>query len=138
MPPKSMRKFTPCLKVWKLKDLQMSSHFQGVFNLHVSASAVVADAATEDIWNSIKTGLLSTTRPHRWRRGTWWWTELVEKVIAAKRKAFKAWKTGKDTRASYAAAKCIARQAVHHAHQEANKKVNENIDPKSFRSLQPC
>ena len=47
--PKSKCKFTPCLKVWKLKDPQMSSHFQKVFNLHVSMSAGIADAATEDI-----------------------------------------------------------------------------------------
>ena len=59
--PKSKRKFTPCLKVWKLKDPQTSNHFQEVFNLHVSTSAGVADGATEDIWNNIKTGLLKTT-----------------------------------------------------------------------------
>ena len=46
----------------------------------------------------------------------------MEKAIAAKRKAFKAWKTGKDTRASYDAAKHIARHAVHQAHKEADKK----------------
>ena len=73
VPPKSKRKFTPRLKVWKLKDPQTSNYFQEVFNSHVSASAVIADAATEDIWN-IKTGLLKitevcgTTRPHRLRR----------------------------------------------------------------------
>ena len=55
----------------------------------------------------------------------------MEKAIAAKRKAFKAWKAGKGTRASYDAAKPNARHAVHHARQEANKKVFENIDPKS-------
>ena len=55
----------------------------------------------------------------------------MEKVIVAKRKAFKAWKAGKDTRASYDAAKRNARHAVHHARQEADKKVYENIDPKS-------
>ena len=42
----------------------------------------------------------------------------VEKAIAAKRTAFKAWKAGKGTRASYDAAKQNARHAVHHAHQE--------------------
>ena len=31
----------------------------------------------------------------------------------------------------YDAAKSIARHAVHHAHQKANKKVYQNIDPKS-------
>ena len=46
-------------------------------------------------------------------------------------KAFKAWKTGKGTRASYDAAKHIARHAVHHACQESDKKVYENIDTKS-------
>ena len=61
----------------------------------------------------------------------------VEKVIAAKWKAFKAWKTGKGTRASYNAAKGIARHAVHHAHREADKKVYENTDP-VVSSLAPC
>ena len=61
VPPKSKPKFTPRLKVWKLKDPQTSSHFQEVFNLHVSTSAGVSDGATEDIWNNIKTGLLKTT-----------------------------------------------------------------------------
>ena len=97
VPPKCKHKFTPRLKVWKLKDPQTSSHFQEVFNLHVSTSEGVADGATEDIWNNIKTGLLKTTeevcgtiRPHLWRRETLWWTEHVEKAIAAKQKAFKA------------------------------------------------
>ena len=131
MPPKPKRKFTPCLKVWKLTDPQKRNHFQEVFKLHVSASAGVSDAAIEDIWNNLKTGLLKTTevvsgttRPHRWRRETWWWNEHVGEVITAKRQAFKAWKTGKGTRASYHAAKCIARRA----HQEADKEVYKNID----------
>ena len=70
--------------------------------MHVSASAGVPDAATEDIWNNLKTGLLKTTeevcgttRPHRWRRETWRWNEHVGEVITAKRQAFKAWKTVK-------------------------------------------
>ena len=128
----------PRLKVWKLTDPQRRNHFQEVFKLHVSASAGVPDAATEDIWNNLKTGLLKTTekvcgttRPQRWRRETWWWNEHVGEVITAKRQAFKAWKTGKGTRASYYAAKRIARRAVHHARQEADKEVYKNIDPKS-------
>ena len=102
------------------------------------AFADVPDAATEDIWNDLKTGLLKTTeevcgttRPHRWRHETWWWNEHVGEVITAKRQAFKAWKTGKGTRASYHAAKRIARRAVHHARQEADKEIYKNIDPKS-------
>ena len=78
VPSKSKCKFTPHLKVWKLKDPQMSNHFQEVFNLHVSMSAGVADGANEDIWNNIKIGLLKTneevcgtTRPHCCRRETW-------------------------------------------------------------------
>ena len=106
----------------------MSNYFQ-VFNSHVSGSVGVADAATEDIWNNIKTGLLKTTEvcgtapPNHWRCETWWRNEHVEKAIAAKGKDFKARKTGKGTRASYNAAKCISRHALHHACQEANKKA---------------
>ena len=138
VPPKPKRKFTPRLKVWKLTDSQRRNHFQEVFSLHVSASAGVPEAATEDIWSNIKTGLLKTTekvcgttRPHRWRRETWWWNEHKGEVITAKWQAFKAWKTGKGTRASYHAAKPIARRAVCHAHQEADKEVYKNIDSKS-------
>ena len=141
VPPKSKRKFTPRLKVWKLKDPQTSNHFQEVFNLHVSTSAGVADGATEDIWNNIKTGLLKTTEevcstswPHHWRRETWWWNEHVEKTIAAKRTAFKAWKAGKGTGASYDAAKQYARHAVHHARQVADKKVYEILTPSLQKS----
>ena len=71
-----------------------------------------------------------TTQPRCWRSETWWWNEHIEKAIAAKRKAFKPWKTGKGTRVSYDAAKHNARHAVHHARQEGNK-VFEIIDPKS-------
>ena len=59
----------------------------------------------------------------------------MEKATAAKRTAFKAWKAGKGTRASYDAAKRNARYAVHHARQEADKKIYENIDPKSTALL---
>ena len=92
------------LKFVSLKALT-SNNFQ-VFNSHVNASADVADAATEDIWNNIKTGLFKTTelrdttQPNHWHLETWWWSQHVEKAIAAKGKAFKAWKTGKGTRAS--------------------------------------
>ena len=56
----------------------------------------------------------------------------MEEVIAAKWQAFKAWKTDKGTRASYHAAKRIARHAVHHRCQEADKVVYKKIDPKSL------
>ena len=75
--------------------------------------------------------------PSHWRLETLWWNEHVEKAIAAKGKDFKAWKTGKGTRASYKAAKCISRRSLHQACQEANKKAYENIDPKSS-GLPPC
>ena len=51
----------------------------------------------------------------------------MEKAIADKWKAFKAWKTGEGTRTSYDAAKRNARHAVHHARQEADKKVYKRI-----------
>ena len=131
VPPKPKPKFTPRLKVWKLTDFQKRNHFKEVFKLHVSASAGVPDAATEDIWNNLKTGLLKTTeevcgttRPHCLRRETWWWNEHMGEVITVKQPALKAWKTGKGTTASFHAAKRIARHAVHHARQEADKEIS--------------
>ena len=92
-------------KFGSLKTLK-SNYFQEVCNCHKSASAGVADAATEDICNNIKTGLFKTTElcgttwPNHWHLETWWWSEHMEKATVAKRKAFKDWKTGKGTRAS--------------------------------------
>lgn len=49
------------------------------FDLHVIAAAGVAHATTEEIWTSLKSGLLKTskkfcsaTKRHRWRKETWW------------------------------------------------------------------
>ena len=50
--PKSKHKFTPWLKVWKLKDSQTSNHFQELFNLHVSTSAGVADGEQHQDWTA--------------------------------------------------------------------------------------
>ena len=108
---------------------------------HVNAST--GDANTEEIWANLKTSLLKTTeevcgktRPHRWRRETWWWSKDVEQAISAKRLAFRAWKSHKGLnesglKESYYAAKRTARQAVHHARYDADKEVFDNIDVKS-------
>ena len=58
VPPKPKRNFTPRLKVWKLTDPQRRNLFQEVFKLHVSASAGVPDAATED---TVKPVLVATS-----------------------------------------------------------------------------
>ena len=67
------------------------------------------------------------------RRETWWWNKEVDDAISitAKRQAFKPWKAGKCTRASYNTTKRIARHVVHHARHEADKVVYEGIDHKS-------
>ena len=137
MPPQIKRKFTPRPKVWKLRDPQTCSRFQEVFKAHVPAVETVAATTTEEIWGKLKTGLLKTTeevcgttKPHRWRRETWWWNKEVDDAITAKRKAFKAWKAGKCTRASYNTAKRISRRVVYHARHEADKVVYDGIDHK--------
>ena len=55
----------------------------------------------------------------------------VDDAITAKRQAFKSWKAGKCTRASYNTAKRISRRVVHHARHEADNVVYEGIDHKS-------
>ena len=123
VPPK--RKFTPSLKVWKLKDPQTNIHFKEVFNSHVCAD--VADAATKAIWNNIKTDLLKiteevcgTTRPHRWRCDSWGRMSTWKRQLLLSGKLSRP---GRLVKASYDAAKRIARHAVHHARQGANKNV---------------
>ena len=56
---------------------------------------------------------------------------LVDGAITAKHQAFKAWKAGKCTQASYSTAKRISRRVVHHARHEADKVVYDGIDHKS-------
>ena len=92
MPPKIKPKFTPRPKVWKLRDPQTCSWFQEVFKAHVPAVETEAASTTEEIWAKLKTGLLKTTeevcgttKPHRWRRETWWWNKEVDDAITAKR-----------------------------------------------------
>ena len=57
MPPQIKRKFTPRLKVWKLRDPQTCSPFQEVLKAHVPAVETEVATTTEEI----KTGLLKTT-----------------------------------------------------------------------------
>ena len=85
--------------MWKLRDPQTCSRLQEVFKAHVLAVETEAATTTEEIWAKLKTGLLKTTeevcgttKPHRWRRETWWWNKEVDDAITAKRQAFKAWK----------------------------------------------
>ena len=61
----------------------------------------------------------------------WWWNKEVDGAIIAKRQAFKAWKAGKCTRASYNTAKRISRRMVNHARHETDKVVYDGIDHKS-------
>ena len=93
-----------------------------------------ADTTTEELWAKLKTGLLKTTeevcgttKPHQWRRETWWWNKEVDDAITAKHQTFKAWKAAKCTQASYNTVKPISRRVVHHAHHKA-KVVYEGID----------
>ena len=91
MPPQIKHKFTPRLKVWKLRDPQTCSRFQEVFKAHVPAVETEASTTTEEIWAKLKTGLLKTTeevcgttKPHPWLRETWWWNKEVDDAITAK------------------------------------------------------
>ena len=55
----------------------------------------------------------------------------MDDAITDKRQAFKAWKTGKCTQASYYnTAKRISRRVVLHARHEADKVVYDGIDHK--------
>ena len=123
---------SPLAKFERVKTL-MSNYFQEVFNSHVSASAGVADAATEDIWNNIKTGLLKTTevcgttRPNHWCLETWWWNQHVKRSLLPR---------GKLSRPGR-----LVKALGHHTMQPNAfpdmhctlliKKAYENIDPKS-------
>ena len=62
----------------------------------------------------------------------------MDGAITAKPQAFKAWKAGKFTRASYNTAKRISRRVVHHARHEADKVVYDGIGHKSSDIFSLC
>ena len=137
MPCRTKRKFMPRPRIWRLKDAGTRSRFQEVFAAHITANPGAADTS-EEIWANLKEGLLKTTeaecgmsKPHRWRKQTWWWNDLLDTSVKEKSRAFKAWKAGAGTRAVYDTAKRSARRAVHHAREEAEKGMFENINPHS-------
>ena len=136
-PPK--RKFTPRLKVWKLRDPEKQAEFAECFKAKVQNPIAnnEAENSVEGLWTTLKGNLLKTTEEvcgtsskHQWRRQTWWWNDLVDSAVKEKRKCFKAWKAG-GSREAYNAAKRISNRAVFHAKNEAEKAAFDNIDPKS-------
>ena len=60
------------------------------------------------------------------------WNKEVDDVIIDKRQAFKAWKAGKCTQASYNTTKRISRRVVHHVRNEADKVVYGDIGEMSM------
>ena len=135
-PRKKKKKFVPRLKIWKLKDPQVSGRFLEEFSK--CTDPIISNMDTDEIWNHLKNGLLETTekvcgksKPHRWRDETWWWNDSVDSLIKAKRQAFKAWKKGTGPRSLYDDAKRRARRAVHQARLEADKTFFEKVAPGS-------
>ena len=133
VPPKSKCKFIPCLKVWKLKyhheqlfpDLQLTCKWvcRCSWCCHWRYLEQYQDWPARQLRCVAQLGpITGIVKPGG---------GMMERGKGHCCQDFKAWKTGKGTRASYNTAKCISRQALHHARQEANKKAYESIDPKS-------
>ena len=49
MPPKTKNKFSPRLKVWRLKDPETCTRFQEVFKEHMLSSESEAGSAAEEV-----------------------------------------------------------------------------------------
>ena len=87
-----MLKLCNCVIRSSLTCARLKKKCEYVFKAHVPAVETEAATTTEEIWAKLKTGLLKTTeevcgttKPHRWRRETWWWNKEVDDAITAKR-----------------------------------------------------
>jgi exonuclease III len=133
-PAPRKRKFVPKIKMWKMKDPATRAEFTNVFS---TKSEGIEANTVEEKWKALKGCLIQSAEQvcglsskHQWRKQTWWWNDLVETAVSEKRRCYKAWKAG-GSRAEYNTAKRVARRAVYHAKNEAQKVVLENIDPKA-------
>ena len=74
----------------RLGTLQFETKVQKCIRMGITIFKIFI-CLTEEIWAKLKTGLLKTTeevcgttKPHRWRRETWWWNKEVDDAITAK------------------------------------------------------
>ena len=101
--------------------------------MHVSVSAGVADGATEDIWNNIKTDLLKTTEEVVKPDGgmsTWKRPLLPSRKLSRPGRLVKALRHHTMQPNALPDMQCTMSSC-------ADKKVYKNIDPKSS-GLLPC
>ena len=87
----------------------------------------------EEIWSKLKNNLLSTTnevcgltKKSHIKRTTWWWDDDVDRLIAEKRKLWKAWKAG-GSKEPYLAVKRAAKKGVFEAKRAADEEYFSNL-----------
>ena len=150
-------KFVPRIRTWKLKDSATASQFHDIFKKKVAAASVVDTASTnsnnvdtpaglvESAWSKLKGPLLEAatevcgfTKKHQWRPETWWWNERVEEAVNEKRARYKIYNTLKKqgktaetnaAKATYNAAKRVAKHVVWLAKSEAEKEEFATVSP---------
>ena len=126
------RRFTPKCRIWKLRHDEVRASFQA--DVAQKFSALPNDVtSSEDLWNSYKTVLKSAavaacgmSKNHNWRKETWWWNEEVDVLVKAKRKAWKAWKSGGSCE-DYNCAKRNAKKAIFLAKRAAEDAKFERV-----------
>ena len=96
-------------------------------------------ANVDNAWDVLSKGILEATdETCGWTKGgvqrhkeTWWWNEIVDDAIKAKRKAWKLWKNG-GNKEDYLEMKRAAKSAVYFAKRDAQEEkfasINNNAD----------
>ena len=146
------RKFTPRIRVWKLREAETAKRYQETFAAKVAAATNDADVPStlsqvEVTWGRLKGPLLEaatevcgTTKDHQWCDETWWWDERVKETVDEKRLRFKTFNDlkkqglansadGKAAHLAYQAAKRVAKKVVWQAKSDAGRKEFADVAP---------
>ena len=146
------RKFTPRLRVWKLREAETAKRFQETFAAKVASATNAADepsilSQVEETWARLKGPLLEaasevcgTTKNHQWRPETWWWDERVRETVDEKRLRFMTFNSlknkglansteGKAAHQAYQEAKRASKRVVWQAKSDAERKEFADVAP---------
>lgn len=151
IPPVKNRKFTPRIRVWKLRDPSTASQFQEAFKAKVASTttqtAVPSNDQVEALWSKLKGSLLDAaaevcgrTKNHQWKPETWWWNNQVDEAVQEKRARFKTYNILKkqgnsnsveflEAKSAYVEAKRLAKHTVWCAKSESESMEFASVSP---------
>ena len=134
------RPLPPRRRTWKLKEPELQSQFANCVLTAVAATP--EPVSVENAWAVIKNSLLGACdEVCGWTKGgmprhreTWWWSDVVDCAIKAKRNAWKTWQQG-GPKEAYLVAKRNARKVVYQAKKKAEEEKFSDLKDNDKKNL---